>query len=200
MPFDSAQDLLSNLTSPYRQDGVGTNADLADATFTAVWQEWSTLVPLARGQLKPATAAGAYLDKWAEFYGLSRAVGESDPNLRIRVAGKLNELFGDVTYNGLLQLVATLTSTDASDVTVIENRNANDTGHEPAVIELQVDTDQMLSNGILPSELAGAVENAQTAADNSAAAGVKVRVVAIGGAAWDDPVALWDDANTLFGS
>lgn len=191
--------LLSRLTSAFKQkddlapgDGL---YDLADVLATALYAEFSTALVDYRVQLTRNTQTGAFLDMWLNFHNIPRLVGETDAQARLRLARKRIELWGGISLDEMLQLIATSLEMDPADIQFTENLDENGL-YEPARINFTV-PQEFFPDG---SDIAEVTADLEMSLNRAAAGGVKVTFsVDVEGAVYDDPAYVYDSPTTLYG-
>lgn len=192
----TAEALRAKLTSVYKQRGDLVPGDflydLAEVLANGLYAEWQQALVDGRRESYKSTATGAYLDKWLNFFRIARSPGESDEAARVRLARRIAALWGGVTVNEMMTLLATSLGMDIADIDYVEN--VGDDGlYEPARIAFTIPSTSFPPDSDIPtlaSELASTLNDV-------AAGGVRVTLTVSGGAVYD--VDAYDEPDTTYG-
>lgn len=189
--------LRRKLTSVFKQDLVAGDFlyDFSEVLATALYAEFKTALDDLRAQITKKTCTGAFLDKWLKYYNIPRVSGETDDQARLKLARKLIELWGGITVDDMLQLIATSLDMDIADI-VYEENVGDDGLYEPARINFTV-PDTAFPAG---SDIADVSAELSASLNRAAAGGVKVTLGVDIDAATYDGGFVYDDPDTLYGA
>lgn len=197
----TTEDLLARLTSAYEpaRSTAGSNLEkLMGAFAEGYWADVAQNIIDIRTQSYYQTATGGALDRHVIMLGIVRGTGESDASLRLRFAGAIGRLRGNVTPDGILEFVEGFLGASHGDVHIIENTDPTTGVYRPGYFQIEFDLALLGSLGFPAEDWVDVIEDINEILDTAAAAGVKGEVVFTGGAEWDSDT--WDTEGDAYGA